>query len=352
MMPEEWPIWTPPERGSLPLALRAGRDRLPTVRRDFFLDPDFRLTEQERALITAMLHRLVGDIAAEIQAALPEDWLPANEDNDGLVNAISRTGILDIEPLMALLLRRADEERIAAATQVRSQGAASSVLQPFVSDSDAAVASSAMAVLIARGRRRDRYGRTMVELDDVPVDSARFLVFAVAAGLRHRLPVHIAAAEAERRLSRAACDLIGKQDGSKALDLQMHRLVERLGESGRIDEKLIEQAIEQADMSFLAHALARRAGLDAIVTFDELMSGDSRRLMALLRLAGLSRAGAAHLIGTLGDLIGIAADIHSMDAFEALTAEQLDAIRGWLQLDFGFQSALRKLGHGNGHRTF
>jgi len=352
MTPEEWPIWNPLERGSLPPALRAGRDRLPTVRQDFFLDSDFRLTEQERALITAMLHRLVADIAAEIHAALPEDWLPANEDNEGLIERISKARLLDIEELMALFLRRADEERIAAACHARSPGAARSLIQPFVTDQDADVAAAAMAVLIARGRRRDRYGRAVVELDDVPPAAARSLIFAVAAGLREGLPVHIAAGEAEHRLYRATLTLIEKQDSSRSLDLQTQRLVARLGDAGRLDEELLGSAIELAEISFLAHALGHRAGLAAFTAFDELMSCDSRRVMTILRLAGVSRALAVHLLATLGDLIGLGSDAQGLDSFEASTDDQLDTVRSWLQFDFGFRAALRNLGHGNGHRTF
>ena len=59
MMPEEWPIAASAADENAPAPM-AGRGRLWTVRRDFFLDPKKRLTEQERALMTAMLHCLVG----------------------------------------------------------------------------------------------------------------------------------------------------------------------------------------------------------------------------------------------------------------------------------------------------
>ena len=62
MMPEEWPIAASADERDAPARV-AGRGRLSTVRADFFLDPAERLTEQERALMTAMLHCLVGDIA-------------------------------------------------------------------------------------------------------------------------------------------------------------------------------------------------------------------------------------------------------------------------------------------------
>ena len=70
MTPDEWPN-AAEAADPTAHARRAGSGRLSTVRADFFLDPAERLTEQERALMTAMLHCLVGDVADEIRAALP-----------------------------------------------------------------------------------------------------------------------------------------------------------------------------------------------------------------------------------------------------------------------------------------
>jgi hypothetical protein len=350
MTPEEWPICTPHERGKSP-ARRAGRERLSTVRRDFFLDPRYRLTEQERALMTAMLQRLVADIASEIQIALPEDWLPANDDVEGLIDLVSRAGLLDIEELFALFLRRADEERVATAANATSRQPAPSLIQPFVSDRDAEIAAAAMAVLIGRGRRLDRYGRTIVELDDVPPDSARALVFAVAAGLRERIAPHISGSIADRRLCDAATGLVQRQDPSKGIDLLMGRLASLLQAAGRLDDRLIGKAIDLADINFLSHALAAQSGLHHRDSFDELMSGDSRRVMMVLRLADCPRGTAAQLLAALGDLIGLSGDAHHLGAFESWSVDQLDDARGWLHLDPSFQTALSSVGHGNGHRA-
>src|SRR5437870_5561927 len=95
MMPEEWPIAASAADQNAP-ARRAGRDRLSTVRVDFFLDPAERLSEQERALMTAMLHCLIGDIADEIRASLPALATPANDEgNLALIDLLSRARLLD-----------------------------------------------------------------------------------------------------------------------------------------------------------------------------------------------------------------------------------------------------------------
>src|ERR1700745_3429134 len=107
MMPEEWPIAATGADGSA-RARVAGRVRLATVRVDFFLNPAERLTEQERALMTAMLHCLVGDIAGERRRALPAGWAGANEEDSEIIDALTRTALLDDAQLMMLLLRRAD----------------------------------------------------------------------------------------------------------------------------------------------------------------------------------------------------------------------------------------------------
>src|SRR5437763_17016967 len=117
MMPEEWPIAASAADGDEPARL-AGRGRLATVRRDFFLDPAKRLTEQERALMTAMLHCLISDVADAVRAALPSGRIAANDEGDAaLVDELTASGLADDAGLMALLLRGADEERIAHAAR-------------------------------------------------------------------------------------------------------------------------------------------------------------------------------------------------------------------------------------------
>ena len=76
-MPEEWPIAAVRQRTGMRLRARRAAAGCRPFGVDFFLNPAERLTEQERALMTAMLHCLVGDIAGEIRAALPAGWAGA-----------------------------------------------------------------------------------------------------------------------------------------------------------------------------------------------------------------------------------------------------------------------------------
>ena len=71
-MPVEWPLAaSAADRPVDPARPHAGRDRLPTAMADFFLDEASRLTDEERALMAAMLRSLVLEIADELIAELP-----------------------------------------------------------------------------------------------------------------------------------------------------------------------------------------------------------------------------------------------------------------------------------------
>src|SRR5688572_2618838 len=135
MLPEEWPIAADAADPDAPARL-SGRDRLATVRADFFLNPAERLTEQELALMTAMLHCLVGDIADEVRAAIPKGTAANDERNLALIGTLSSARLLDRPALVRLLLRRADEERIATAANARSGKREARVLQGLVSHED------------------------------------------------------------------------------------------------------------------------------------------------------------------------------------------------------------------------
>ncbi|MGH6784174.1 MAG: DUF2336 domain-containing protein, partial [Sphingomicrobium sp.] len=236
-------------------ARRAGRGRLATVRRDFFLDGSERLTEQERALMTAMLHALAGDVADELRAALPVGWAGANDgDNHRLIERLTQSGLLDDEALFALLLRSAEAERIAIAAQSRANRRESRILQTLVSHENGPAAAAAMALVLARGRRRDRLGQCLLTIDDIPLETAERLARRIAAALR---PDFIAAhgpAAIDDALARATATLAERHDSEKSLEALTRELVALLDSAGQLDDGLLLSAAAEGEIAFLAHA--------------------------------------------------------------------------------------------------
>ncbi|HUE78114.1 MAG TPA: DUF2336 domain-containing protein [Sphingomicrobium sp.] len=351
MVPEEWPIAAPAADPMVAPARRAGRDRLSTVRLDFFLDPGERLNEQERAVMAAMLHGLVSDIADELRAALPTSSAVANdEDNSELVAELRAAGLLDRPKLIELLLRRADEEQIATAVRARNAGRDGRLLQTLVSDENASISAAAMALILARGRRRDRFGQARVEFDDIPAEAAAELVQIVGAGLRQRLLVTLDRPAADRQLAAAAAAMLARHDEDKRLEALATLLVRLLDEQGRLDEDFIAAAAADGEAVLVAEALARRAAIAGESAFNLLLGGDGGSLMLLLRMASASRELAARLLAGPGDLLEIADAGRAIARFDAMTQDEVDAAREWLRLDPSYRAALSALGQDHGQR--
>jgi hypothetical protein len=348
MMPEEWPIAGFAADGDVPARL-ARRGRLATVRRDFFLDPSKRLSEQERALMTAMLHCLVGDVAAALRAALPNGRLAANDESDtALIEELSACGLLDEPELMGLLLRRADEERIASAARARSGRREARVLQGLVSHDYGAVAAAAMALILGRGRRRDRFGQCLIAFDDLPPSAADALVHAVAAGMRRELGAARGAPAADLELAEASGQVLDDRDDERGIDALTASLVHFLEQAGSLTDELVLAAANEGEITFVAEALSQRAGLPSEAVLDEFLSGHARHVMALLRAARGSRELAAGLLGGIGDLLGIEDAGGAITAFDAMTDAEVQAARAWLVTAPSYRAALERLGQGRG----
>ena len=348
MMPEEWPIAASAADGNGPARL-AGRGRLATVRRDFFLDPAKRLTEQERALMTAMLHCLIGDVADSIRAALPNGRAAANDADDAaLIELLTLSGLLDEPELMALLLRRADEERISIAARARSGRREARVLQGLVSHDYGAVAAAAMALILGRGRRRDRFGQCLIAFDDLSGTSAQILVNGVAAGLRRESAVSRGPAAADLDLADASERVLENRDEERSVEALTASLVHFLDESGGLSDELILAAAHEGEVSFIAEVLARRAGVPTESAMDEFLSGEANHVMALLRAAGMSRDLSAGLLAGIGDLLGIADAGAAIAIFDRLTDAEVQAARSWLVTAPSYRAALERMGQGRG----
>ena len=341
MMSEEWPIAAEAADRPVEPARPAGRDRLATVRRDFFLDPTARLSEQERALMTAMVDDLIATIADEIIAGLPHglDTL-GGDGHDQLIARLWASGLLDRPVLVALLLRRADEQRLSGTLHLRQSPGRPPLVQRWVADPDGDLAASAMALVIARGRRRDRYGQGRLLFDDLPAEEAVALVNAIAAALRTPLPDLPAI---DRALADGANALLARHDEGERIDALIAGLVRLLETAGRLDDALAEDAAGEGEIALLAAMLARRAAVPEELAWAHLIAGGDGRLVLLARLAGLARPTAARLVAELGALTGVTDPATDMARFDRLGAEAIEDTRGEWRLPVSYRDARDRL---------
>jgi hypothetical protein len=349
MVPVEWPIAVADQGGERIAARVAGRGRLRTARADFFLDPKARLSEQERALMTGMLADLVNSIADEIRSGLA-GFEPANDEDDQLLDLLRGAGLLDIPDLVDLLLRRAEEERISAAVRSGHGAGKQRFLQSFVSDEDPQVSAAAMALILARGRRRDRFEGPRVVFDDLSAETATALVTAVAAALRSDLVKRLNPEDADDRIGRAAKSLVSRHDEGNRLEARLFDLVHALDRAGRLDEDILRSALDEGDIGVLAEALGRTGGIGFDCAWDRLV-GPPGDLALLLRMSGMSRLLGGEIIARLAEVVGSGPETE-IGMFERLSDGDVESARKWLRLDPAYRSAIESLSGGHGQRPF
>ena len=329
MMPVDWPLAAPAADRPIETArARAGRDRLAVARADFFLDEGGRLTDEERSLMAAMLRGLVSDITDEVIAGLPPLFAArAEAGRDVVYRRLRNSRLLERDGLVALLLRRADEQQLSA----RMERGPDAFVAAMVGDEDSAIAEAAMALTVARGRRRDRYGRLGVEYDDLAAEDAVALVHAVAAALRDDLD-H----DDDLPLESAAQALLARHDEGRRLDASVAALARAMETAGRADEAMVRTLAQEGDAALLVAMLARRAGIDPVDAWGFFSGGDA---MMLARLSACDRATAAQILAAFDSLFGLGAPDRAIDRFDQIDDERVERCRRWMRLDPHYRDA-------------
>ncbi|WP_309602981.1 DUF2336 domain-containing protein [Sphingomonas sp.] len=310
-----------------------------TIRRDFFLDPTERLTEQERALMTAMLRDLVATLAASISAAI--GGKSADPDPARIAVLLNSAGLLDRPQLIRLMLRRADEQRILSAFAGHAGPRRLPLLASLVSDSDPAVAAAAMALVVARGRRRDGFGQPRVDLSDLDRRDARALAHSVAAALS---PL----AASDGQYADAATRTFDAINRDESLDRAVETLIDALDATGRADEGLVEAASGEGEVALVAQFIARRARINQPAVWDHLVNAGEGGLALVARMAGFGRRAAARLIADLGSTSGAGSIEDEIARYDALGADEVAAALMHWQLASDYRAARNAIGGRNG----
>lgn len=328
-MPVDWP--NAATAADLPVVTSrpgVGRNRLSTVCADFFLDDANRLTDEERAIMGAMLRQLSDDIADELITRLPGlVSAQAEMGRHELYRCLRQSGLIDRPSIVELLLRRTDEQQIGR----RSHGASDELLATMITDGDGAVAEAAMALTIARGRRRDRYGRMGIEFDDLAAEDAVVVVNAVAVCIGQSI-----GRDHDQALAEAARKIIARHDEGRRLEAAVATLARALDGAGRLNDQMIERISEAHDANLLVASLSRRAGITAADGWSMFTGGDA---MLLARVAGCQRQTAATIIASFDPMLGTGSPEKAIDGFDRIDEAAADQARRWLRLDPDYRAA-------------
>jgi hypothetical protein len=329
------------------LLLASARARVSAAMADLALPEALRLTDRQRITVSHLLKRLIGDIEDELRSVLAAHFTA--EGQEPLRAALSSAGlaiampILDVggalaDPaLYALLLRRAEEHRLARAAPERG------LLTDLAGDADEAVAAAAVSLLIADSRRHDAFHEPLIAGGDLPAEVAHGLAWTVAAALRgYVIGRHgVAALDADRAVTAATAGWLARFDEGSGVDALARRLALRLDERARLDDPLLVRAVNEGMLPLFLAALSLRTGLDLPALWELLPEAAGRGAAILLRAGRVGReAAAAILLHLAGREEAVATQL---DLFDALAAEEAGHHVLLWRLDPAYRSAVARL---------
>ena len=328
------------------LLLASARARVSAAMADLALPEALRLTDRQRLTVSHLLRRLVGDVEDELRSALAahfdapeEEPLRAALSSASLAIAVPMLegGALADQALFALLLRRAEEHRLARAAPERA------LLTELAGDADEEVAAAAVSLLIADSRRLDPFQEPLVANGDLPAEVAHGLAWTVAAALRTYLVAHhrVAPAAADGAVTTATVAWLARYDEGAGADALARRVALRLEERGRLDDALLVRAVMDGALPLFLAGLSLRTGLDLPALWELLPDAAGRGAAILLRDARVGReAAAAILLRFAGREETAAAQLDHYDSIDSGEAHRHVLL--W-RLDPAYRTAVARL---------
>ena len=322
------------------LLLAAARERFAVAATDLLLPDAARLTEWQRLTAARLLGRIVSGIEDELRSRLAVTF----QDHEALHAALSSAHVAIALPILEraqvlrdaeisnILVRRVEEHRF----WKKSAGRRENFLFELVRDPDEGIAAEAMAVVIARSRRFDRFEDDAVGQIELPAELQHKLVWMVAAALRQYISQQHAVRSVDAGVEEAATSLIAGYDEGESLESQAIRLAQRLYREGRLDGPALAMIASEGVLPFFIAGLSVLCALDHVATWELLSDSRGRGPAVLLRAAGISREEAAAILlalnehgpfitGVEGD--AVAAQLELYDTVDELAAR--DVLRLW-----------------------
>lgn len=311
------------------LLLAAARERFAVAATDLLLPDQSRLSEWQRVTAGGLLTRLVASIEDELRTRLASRFAASEALSAALAAAhvpialpiLERAQALRDADLTAMLVRRVEEHRFwkAGAPSGRDD-----YLFRLVRDPDEALAAEAMALVIARSRRFDRFQEPILGQVELPAELQHKLVWMVAAALRQYIVQQHRVTAVDAAVEEAASALIAGYDEGESMEAVSLQLARRLHRAGRLDGEALARIIEGGMLPFFLAGIGTLCALDPSAAWEVLSDPRGRGPALLLRAAGLSREEAGRILLALnarGPLLSVAegdATAAQLDLYDTL----------------------------------
>jgi hypothetical protein len=325
--------------------LASARARVSAAASDLSIPASLRLTERQRATLSALVPKLLRTIEDELRSILSEAF-----DDEALRSALSsahleiagpileRSGATQDPMLVTALLRRAEEHRLH-----RVGGAENALLIDLAGETDPTIAGEAMALLIAQSGRLDAFQEPLLVRSDLSAELEHRLVWTVSAALRaYVVRQHgVDHGDADALIAAAGARLLALYDEGETLDAHCLRLALALRSAGKLDDQITYRALTDCGLSFFLAVLAVRSGFEAPAVWEILSARGSRGAPLLLRAAGVAREPAGAILFALTrDEAGL---VLQLDTFDSASEAQAQHLLGLWRADAGYRDAVARV---------
>lgn len=292
-----------------------GRKRLVAVVNDIFFADHSALTDYERALITDILHRLIGDLIEPVRQSLAEHLGKAGQrlidallqDDIEMAAPVLRTNEpwLDVE-LVEVIRHRALEHQLMLSMR-RTKGDAASdwgvgagdsdFVKNLLDHTDLRVAEATMAFLVEQASTVDGFQQPILHRGDLSDRLVKRILLWILAALRQHL------------LERFDCDMTQLDDAVEAAAAHLvtkiaderdsadggatARLAKLLRDGGLLPLPALVQLLRQGEVGLFVAVLGELTGLRLTLVRRLLFEPGGEGLMTACRAIGLDKPNAA-----------------------------------------------------------
>ncbi len=351
---------------------REARSQLLATIVDLFLPVEDRLTDQQRALMTDVIGKLVGSIEIEMRQHLVEALLRSRIElpeleamlaNDSIEVArpiLERSKVIRDADLIDIIMQRAEEHRMAIALRHGLSSAVSDalvdhgepeVVEALLRNQDATISRRAMEYLVAESKRYDQFQEPLLTRNDLPTDLAYRMYWWVSAALRMHVLTHfeISAHDLDPIIETAARRAMTEHEDGQTAQARAVRLANRMMELGELTDHFLLQALRQSRLNLFVAGLASRAHIGFATAWKIVTDRGYESFIVLARAIGMTRDNATSVVLILNGLNSgararspsvLTPILNLYDEMDMPRAEQV--LRFW-QLDGGYQQAIEQL---------